>query len=153
MAQGSMTQKIMDLEARSALEAEENAAAAAHAELPVDDALGAPPGFDQAQYVINMANMTEQLEAMAAELRKSQSENAKWKSIHTRGDGADAGEGAGAASFHPMTTQKAEGAGGPGRRHSRASRSSRRRSRRGSSSLSNRRRRLHRRISPATPKS
>ena len=83
-----MAQKIVDLEARIAFEAEENAAAAAHAELPVDDSLGAPPGFDQAQYVINMAKMTEQLEAMAAELRKSQSENAEWKSIYTRGDGA-----------------------------------------------------------------
>ena len=146
-----MTQKIMDLEARSALEAEENAAAAAHAELPVDDSPGAPPGFDQTQYVINMAKMTEQLEAMAAELRKSQSENAKWKSICARRDGADAGEDAGAASFHPMTPQNAEGAGGPGRRQSRASRSSSRRSRR-SSSLSNRRHRPHRHP-PTTPKS
>ena len=118
MAHGSTAQQLSDLEL------EEAALAAAHAELPADDSPGAPPGFDQEQYSINMAKMMEQLEAMAAELRKSQSETAKWKSMYTRGDGAheprgrrgrsgDAGADAGAASFHPMTPQKAEGAGHP----------------------------------------
>ena len=109
MAQGSTTKNFNDLEA------EEVAAAAAHAELPVEPSLpgvpsAGPPGFDQTQLIIDMAKMTEQMADMKAQLLKVTNENAKLKSIYTNG----AEPGASTASFYPMTPQKEEvGAGLP----------------------------------------
>ena len=62
-AQGSTSQKNSEAEARISFEAEENGAAAAHAEIPVETLPGAPPGFD-------MANVMKQSEELKAELRK-----------------------------------------------------------------------------------
>ena len=100
-AQVSATQQIEDLAARLLLEAEETAAAAAHAEIAAGDSPISPPGFEQA---LEMENMKKMIEEMAAELRKC-------KPFQAGGDATETA--AAAASFYPLTPQKSEDAGRP----------------------------------------
>ena len=86
--------------ARLLLEAEETAAAAAHAEIAAGDSPISPPGFEQA---LEMENMKKLIEEMAAELRK-------WKPVQAGGEATETAVAAAALSYS-LTPQKSEDAG------------------------------------------
>ena len=102
------------------IEADEMAAAAAHAGIPVEPKSPAsqvtPPGLDTAQLLADFAKMKEKMDAMQTELNKVNTENIKLKSVFSAGDQPEQPPEQTQTMYPPeffMTPQK-ETAAGPG---------------------------------------